>query len=609
MKRKNELKYRVISGPEIETLADYWGQGKLGVSYYTGFDKTKNEFHALAYAYDNLIAKSEDPDSQLSMSTDCNRSGNGNRFPLRIGIEFRADPGSERTNELLHLVNAYDTWLTQTKATLRTQKYSNYNNPSRIEERPHDVSLNDFIDYYNGLDTTKEKLIIQIPRDACTPSSLLEFKFDFPEDAEWVLRFEHKDLNPEYHPIFYTQYNLSIPVGFVFDPKTKNTFRLQSKFDLVLNEKEFADDFNESRPHAKFFDYERQITQQSVQLADKFFNDIKAPNCAFGIKDFLRGMAYEIGMISTSKNHLITLFQDDALWTLQNQQELKNNSEITYTETQKIYKIAENISKSLKKSLFPYFMKATLATFFKQLHPYEKELLRNVTKNQIKRFCQNAVMLANGGEGNNDKHPSHFIIKGKCFMEKFGDFYEETFSGNFCPENDLRNDPIGWLSCRFIEPENIGLSHSPIKAMVVEVRMPEQGNQQYPALATLCDQYPKKLEKLLATKVPYIRTCRNELNELWKNKKINNKKTEQRIHSTTYANSMILLNSRGNAPKSEPKLPKKTNSNPLKPITKQHTNKEEPSYEKFYIWHSKRKHDEISSRTRQSTNTRRRLNK
>ena len=36
MKYKNEHSFRILSGAEIETLADYFGQGSLGVRYSYG---------------------------------------------------------------------------------------------------------------------------------------------------------------------------------------------------------------------------------------------------------------------------------------------------------------------------------------------------------------------------------------------------------------------------------------------------------------------------------------------------------------------------------------------------------------------------------------------
>lgn len=614
---ENELAYQILSGPEIETLTDYWGQGMLGVSYYTGYAKNKRQFHSLPKAYDNMIAVSEDPNSRLSMSTDCNRSGNGNVFPLRIGIEFRANPGKKPTEKLLHLVETYHIWLTQKKEELKRTKYKNYNNPSRNEKRCHDVLLTEFIDYYNRLDATEEKLNIQSPKKACDPrNSFLEFRFDFPEDAEWVLRLDHEDLNATYRPAFYTQYNLSIPIGFVFDPNTKNAFGLQSEFALLLNEKEFAADFNESRPHIKFLDYEQRMFQSSVELADQFFHDIKAPDCAFGIRDFLRGMAYEISMISTSKTYLTELFQDDALWTLQRLREselsMKDEVGTSFSEANKSHKIAENISDTLKKSIFPYFMKATLATFFKQLHPYEKSLLRGIAKNQVREFCRSAVMFANGGKGNDDKnHSSHVIIRGRCFMDKFDDFYQETFKGATVPEGFILNDPIGWLSARLIDPVNISLSRCPIKSIVVEVRMPKQGNQEYPAIATLCDQYPQQLEQLLATQVPHITDCRNQLNELWqvqqstKSGEFSSNRTKKPVNSyvlgSNPVHSLGLFKAHTSSTASK--------STTKKPVKKQNTslpNKSEQKYDDDFLWSKpksyKRVFDDnpVSSHTRQS---------
>jgi hypothetical protein len=48
--------------------------------------------------------------------------------------------------------------------------------------------------------------------------------------------------------VFFAQYNVSIPIGYVFSLDTKNAFAQQTMFSLLYREKEFADDFNESRP-------------------------------------------------------------------------------------------------------------------------------------------------------------------------------------------------------------------------------------------------------------------------------------------------------------------------------------------------------------------------
>lgn len=94
-----ELQY--LSGPEIETLADYLGQGSFGV--YDILHPTSNfTFHPIIHSYDDPIAISEDKNSELSMSTDSNRSENRFLYPKRTCIEFRSGPKPAMTEEVLN---------------------------------------------------------------------------------------------------------------------------------------------------------------------------------------------------------------------------------------------------------------------------------------------------------------------------------------------------------------------------------------------------------------------------------------------------------------------------------------------------------------------------
>jgi len=516
-----------LSGPEIETLADYVGQGALGVQYtecVTGL----LTFHPITKAYDNQVAHSENSESELCISTDANRSEEGNHFPMRTCMEFRSGPKPNMTQTLLHLVQAYASWLTQQKSERRENSFVDYAHPTRQEQmRTHYLRMSHFITYYNALQTTKEKLQITDPKAVFHASQAgPEFSFSFPDSAVWVLKLDYDDLDPRFNPVFFTQHNVSIPIGCVFDQRTRNAFPLQQHFSLLNNEKELAADFNESRPHSRLRNYEQSVFSSSVLLADHFSSAHQVPNAALGMRDFLRGMVFELAMISTSQRYLIGLFQEEALWiATQHQKQIAiqegrpSDSILGEPKSSQVHAIAHSLSNTLRKSLFSYFMKTTLATFFKQLHPYEKHLLQQISKTHIKTLCQNAVHLANGGLGNAEGHDSHFIShisSAHSFMVKFDDFYEQTFKGRAVAANEYPTDPMACLTDRFISPSNIGSKTLPVFAVVVEIRQPEQGNQEYEALQFMYSANHKAHDALLTDFYVRKKNIKQELETLWR---------------------------------------------------------------------------------------------
>lgn len=260
---------KVLAGPEIETLADYLGQGALAVSYVNETTGRPN-IHRLKNAYNDIIAQSLNGTNPLCLSTDSNRSKEDNMFPKRTSIEFRSGPKQPHTQELLHLTKAYSDWLIEQKTQLRHRQFKDYNHPTRNElNTTHCLNISDFIDYYNNLKNTKVKLTLNSPHAVFDPkNSGPDFEFKFPKNAIWVLQLSYADLAPQYNPVFTAQYNLSLPIGCIFDPQTKNSFPIIDQFALLHTEKEIAADFNESRPHPRLIAYEQQVFATAVTLAD-----------------------------------------------------------------------------------------------------------------------------------------------------------------------------------------------------------------------------------------------------------------------------------------------------------------------------------------------------
>lgn len=485
-----------VSGLEIETLADYYGQGALGVMYYK-VDGYTLDYHPIPRAYDNLIAYLKNEYGELSLTTDSNRSMNSKNFPMRTCIEFRADPNAEITNILLDLVQFYTDWLERKKKQFREKSFTCYATPTRAEKnKTCYLKINDFILEYNAAKTADQTLEITSPQTTFLTKNTDEaLHFLFPTDAEWVIKLDYEDLDPKWaDAVFFAQYNVSIPIGCVFSLDTKNAFAQQTMFALLDREKEFAADFNESRPSTALLEYEQEMFTRSLELADHFSAEHKILIQHMGARDFLRGIAFEFAMISTSQKHLATLFQVEAAWISEQQ---RIHSVLALTPNKKnspnqpaTSDIALSLANTLKKSLFSYFVKTTLAEFFKLLHPCEKDILKAINKNVIFDFCKKAVDLANDGKGNAKGHASHFVshFGVLSFLEKFDDFYNQTFLGFEIPNDASPSDPIGCLTSRFIPPTNIGTARRFIPAVVVELRRPTQGHQ---SLKDIVEMYTK----------------------------------------------------------------------------------------------------------------------
>lgn len=227
-------------------------------------------------------------------------------------------------------------------------------------------------------------------------------------------------------------------------------------------------------------------------------------------------MAYEIALISTSQAYLAELFQDDAIWIAQ--QQLKVAVAIggkdKMPSANGLHNIATSLANTLRKSIFPYFMKATLAEFFKHLHPYEQQLLQAIPKKKIKKFCQQAINLSNGSVGNTKDHPGHLMFKHDSFMEFFDAFYEQTFNNAPVPANEPPADPIGCLTDRFIPSTNLGSALAPVPALVVELRAPAQGKQQYPDIQNMCQIFALTHQTLLKTFHPIKQQSHAALDQL-----------------------------------------------------------------------------------------------
>ena len=376
----------------------------------------------------------------------------------------------------------------------------------------HYLNLGDFIKYYNGLKSTQVALEITSPHQIFDPrNSGPDFEFHFPYDAQWVLQLSYEDLTPKLPPVFTTQYNLSLPLGFIFDPQVKNAFPMVKEFSLLDKEKEIAADFNESRPHHLLRAYEQKVFNSAVALADNFFAVKNFPPSASGARDLLRGMAYEIALISTSQTYLLELFKEDAFWiaTQRNKADLAKGGKEKLPSDKELEEIAIELSNTLRKSLFPYFLKATLADLFKQLHPYEQQLLKSLPKSAIKSFCLHATKIANGGVGNSKDHHAHLLSTHDTFMEMFEVFYDQTFNQVAVGADFAPTDPIGCLTDRFIPPVDLGSRGIPLKALVVELRVPAQGKQHFEDIEKMCKSFGATHQQIL--KESYSKKVQSDL--------------------------------------------------------------------------------------------------
>lgn len=227
-----------------------------------------------------------------------------------------------------------------------------------------------------------------------------------------------------------------------------------------------------------------------------FFLEKGFHESALGAKDFLRCMVYEIAMISTSEAYLHTLLMKQAQWIAKKHQATDPNR----TRLSKIYidDIALELAGTVSKTLFPYFMKTTLAIFFKALHPYEQKLLKDIDRDEIQDLCRRAVALANGGVGNTDIHPSHFVIDHDCFMEVFDGFYNQTFNGQTVVSGETPNDPVAWLTVTHISTTDLSSDKNySLPGIVVEIRRPPQGDHTASAMKVLFSSSEVQLRELL----------------------------------------------------------------------------------------------------------------
>ena len=140
-----------------------------------------------------------------------------------------------------------------------------------------------------------------------------------------------------------------------------------------------------------------------------------------------------------------------------------------------------------------------------------------IPKTQIKELCQQAINLANGGLGNTEDHPSHFLSEHDCdsFIEMFEDFYTQTFQGEIPSPGKYCSDPIACLTTRFIAPVDIGEDKFAVPAVVIELRQPEQGKQRSEDMQKMCDKFNRIHHDLLVDFYSKKRQSQRALDALW----------------------------------------------------------------------------------------------
>lgn len=475
---------KALSGIEVESLSDMIGMGP-GCVCTVGFDG-KLQVNYLHGAYDNILAFSPTLD-EFCISTDANRTDTrAKKYPPRIGFEFRSGPEAGMNHEVLHLLESYSTWLLAQKEALRSNLRDYPRGyaaaTSNQQKKIHYLKFDDFIKYYNELSSSLNKLEITLPKDVFGREKAgPDFQCDFSDKAFWALELKYEDLI-DIQPVFGAQVNLCIPVGAVF--RVREYFKLGEEYPLVDREKEVAPVFHECRPTVELDAYEQDIYTKAMHMADEFFLREGFHASALGAKDFLRCMLYEIAMISTSEAYLKTLLMKQAQWIAKKHQAADPNQ--TRLSKRYIDDIAVELAATVSKTLFPYFMKTTLAHFFKALHPYEQKLLKDIDRDEIQNLCTRAVALANGGVGNTDGHPSHFVIGHDCFMEVFDGFYNQTFKGQAVVSGEIPDDPIAWLTVTHIPTTDLSADEQcPLPGIVVEIRRPPQGDHTALAMRAL----------------------------------------------------------------------------------------------------------------------------
>lgn len=377
-------------------------------------------------------------------------------FPKRAGIEFRTAPvflnkrdESANIDEFLFIIGHMDKWITES-----AMKFQNIPDHKKCSERQKEkaskqkiyLKLEDWVDLYN-----KER-----------PSEYTEMLLtELNENEEWYLELEMRDIG---HPIsYYTQINATIPTKDLNSPEVRELFPHST--ETLLGEKEPDSlDFHVLRDHKNYLDYENQIYEKSLNLADEFFrNELEGkifkddnnekPRKLNKVKAFLRTMVYETAMVSTTTQKLQELFS--------------TQSSIA----------TSNLVDTLGKDTFPYGLKKfTLRTFFNELlTDNDRNAVLGLGKEKIIDLCKDAKALAEVGKGRDE---DSYLLRRQGQRELDVDkLYNFTFTNNQAEETD----PMLLVMQRFIPTSPLGYNKDKTrikKTGVVEFRAPESGNHQ-----------------------------------------------------------------------------------------------------------------------------------
>lgn len=151
---------------------------------------------------------------------------------------------------------------------------------------------------------------------------------------------------------------------------------------------------------------------------------------------------------------------------------------------------------------------------------YELAMISTSQRFAVALFQEDALWIAQQhikaevARGQQERKPTK-----KEVMEVFDDFYAQTFKGVPVEHKRVPSDPIGFLSDRFIPSANLGTEQAPVKAVVVELRNPAQGNQGYTDVQEMCSAFRDIHQALLRAFAPVKRESELALDALHNGKK------------------------------------------------------------------------------------------
>lgn len=440
-KTNDKGKFIPLMGIEMEHLADAVGQPELIVQWTTCTEKkiktdpdgkpkivklwgndmplhpnsVKLNGEIEPDAYDLLVGETDSKNKPIHITIDANRYIN----TARCGLEFvspklKINANGQRSKaekEYFDMLTHYETWLTN-QMSQKAQQLCAGKQPPRSTTMAgikNNIDIEEWIDAYNE-DVAKEKrypeLIITAPKHHSKAYSEAQRGKKF----RWLFKLSTTDLLKKAPLFWYPQVNLSIPIEKMFSPEMRALSEDKRNSTYVMEEKDETWDFHVMRPRQKYLEFEKDVYQQSLKLADAKFKSI--PSATPAIQGFLRTLSYVVALQSTPEVKLYELFG--------------KNSEKSNDVKQKNY-YAEMQGLTIQKDLYPMGMpKFTLDDFFQNmLNQHEKKLLTSHRKKIEELFTQ-SVQITNI---NDDSQVLHYNFENKIEPTKINacDFVKALF--------------------------------------------------------------------------------------------------------------------------------------------------------------------------------------